>query len=288
MQELSCHTSNMRLACGQAPVIFSDPTSNAKYAIEKLAVLADTGVDLAVFPEAFLTGYCARSVEEAQSMAIGPNDGSIENIQAVCDRLGIHCIVGFAANASDQPDLPDGLSNAIAIMTPNEPRKYYAKTHLPFLGYDRFATPGSVIEPIATKFGSIGTLICYDMRPPEAARVLALKGADLIVLPTNWPIGAETSADHITIARAAENRVFFAACNRVGHENGFTFIGRSKIIDPTGNVLASAGSTEAVLVAELNFEIARQKRAVIIPDEYELAIMDCRQPSLYRQIALES
>ena len=284
MQDSACHTSNMRLACVQAPVIFADPTANATYAEQKLIVLAKEGVDLAVFPEAFLTGYCVDSQEAAAQIAISPTDASIRHLQAVCDNHKIHAIVGFGCVSSGYAELPEGISNALVLFTPNEAPRYYAKTHLPYLGFDRFATPGHILEPFDTSFGRVGTLICYDLRPPEATRVLALKSADLVVLPTNWPEGAETSADHGVITRAIENRIFFASCNRVGTENGFTFIGRSKIVDHTGKVLASAGHEETVLIAELNLSAARQKRAVLIPGKYELEIFGCRQPGIYGTI----
>jgi predicted amidohydrolase len=149
------------------------------------------------------------------------------------------------------------------------------------LGLDRFVKAGAEIPLFETRLGRIGILICYDLRPPEATRVLALAGADVLVLPTNWPEGAETSAEHVSISRAAENRIFVATCNRVGEENGFRFIGRSKIIHPTGRVLAAADGVEETLVADLDLREARQKRTVNIPGKYEIDVMGSRRPELY-------
>jgi DNA-directed RNA polymerase beta subunit len=84
--------------------------------------------------------------------------------------------------------------------------------------------------------------------------------------------------------RAAENKIFVLTCNRVGTENGFRFIGKSRIIDPTGRVLAEAGDDATVIIAEIDPELARAKRTVNIPDEYELDIMGCRRPELYAAI----
>ena len=117
--------------------------------------------------------------------------------------------------------------------------------------------------------------------------MLTLMGADLIVLPTNWPEGAEVSADHICIARAAENKVFFLTCNRVGEENGFHFIGRSKIIGPKGHVLAAAEADETVLVADVDLTEARNKQNVTIPGVYETAILASRRPELYGLLVTE-
>jgi predicted amidohydrolase len=114
--------------------------------------------------------------------------------------------------------------------------------------------------------------------------VLALAGADVILLPTNWPEGAENSAEIMCVARAAENRVWFVTANRVGVEKGFHFIGRSKIISPTGNVLAAAADTETVLIADLDLSEARLKRTVNIPGQYEMEIFKPRRPDLYGKL----
>jgi predicted amidohydrolase len=161
----------------------------------------------------------------------------------------------------------------------------YVKTHLPELGYDKFVRGGDALPVFDTEFGRVGILICFDLRHPEAARCLALAGADLIVLPTNWPDGAEMAAEHIALVRAAENKVFLATCDRVGTENGTHFIGLSKIIDPYGRVLASAGDSEAIIEADIDLSRARDKRNVIIPGKYEITIEESRRPQLYGNLS---
>src|SRR5689334_6923830 len=113
----------MKIACVQSGVVFNDPGANAKVAVEKLEELAGRGIDLAVFPEAFLTGYCVDSFSDAQRIAIGPRD--LIPIQAACDRLGILCIVGFAERQGDD------VYNAAALIEPNREIRIYHKTHLP-------------------------------------------------------------------------------------------------------------------------------------------------------------
>ncbi len=125
-------------------------------------------------------------------------------------------------------------------------------------------------------------LICYDCGFPEASRVLTLAGADLIVLPTNWPPEAASTARLLVPARALENRIFFAAVDRIGTERGFRFIGQSRICDVTGDFLAiSDDDRETILYAEIDPERARQKRIVNIPGEYELNRVADRRPELY-------
>ena len=99
--------------------------------------------------------------------------------------------------------------------------------------------------------------------------------------------GAETSAEHLSIARAIENRIYVVTCNRTGSERGFDFIGRSKIIDPSGKVLACTNQDfdhEEVISANIDPEQSRKKRLVLIPGRYEIDVMGCRQPDLYREL----
>jgi 5-aminopentanamidase len=265
----------MRLACVQSNVFLGNPAWNAEAAEARLAQLSQDKVELAVFPEAYLTGYCFDSAEAASAAAIPRAHSSLVHVRQVADKLGIVTLVGFAEREEAE------LYNTAALFEPGVEPRYYRKCHLPELGLDHFVGQGNELQVFETKLGRIGILICFDQRLPEPARVLALKGAELICLPTNWPVGAENSADVMCIARAAENRVFYAACNRVGTENGFEFIGRSKIIDPVGKVLASAGAGEKTILADIDLAEARKKRTVNVPGKYEMSIFASRRTELY-------
>jgi predicted amidohydrolase len=261
-------------------VAFGLPGTNVANVIIHLERLMEEGVDLAVFPEAALTGYCVDSLADAQAIAI-PRDGyEIQTLMQACEIFDIMCVVGFAEREGD------AVYNSAVLIEPGQAPRFYRKTHLPFLGLDRFVTPGDALPVFDTRLGRIGILICYDLRPPEATRALTLAGMDLLVLPTNWPEGAETSADHMAIARAVENRIVVATCNRTGEENGFRFIGRSKIVHVSGWVLAAAGGGEETLVADVDLEEARRKRTVNIPGKYEVDVIECRRPELYGPLAM--
>lgn len=264
----------MRLAAVQTDVAFGHPNANASKVVDHLMHLAGK-VDLVVFPECFLTGYCVGSSDEARSIAIPRDHVALQAIEAEALRLNLAVVIGFAEREGED------LYNTAAIFVPGEPSRYYRKTHLPFLGYDRFARPGDKLEVFDTKLGKIGILICYDQRPSEPARVLALQGAEVILLPTNWPDGAQVSANSVCVFRAAESKVWMVACNRVGTENGVRFIGQSKIVNPLGQVLESAGEGDATLLADLDLSLSREKRTVIVPGEYELDIFGSRRPDLY-------
>lgn len=262
-----------KIACVQSDVSFGEFDKNCERTRVALAHCASHGADLVVFPECSLTGYCVTSHDEASRIAI--EAGQLAPIQQVVDDCGALCIVGFAEQADA------AVYNSAALLEPGVQPRIYRKTHLPELGLDKFVKPGSEIQVFGTKLGAIGLLICFDLRHPEPSRVLALQGADIIVLPTNWPEGAHAGPNFTAATRAAENRVFFATCNRVGTENGFAFIGQSGIYDVTGQTLAKAGIEEETIWAEVDLSQARTKRTVVRPGEYEITVFDSRRPELY-------
>lgn len=278
----------MKVACVQMDVVFGRPEVNAGFVVSHLSRLKEEGVDLAVFPEACLTGYCAEDCPVAESIAldvvcdtngdvhVGPNP--VEAIRRACIEHEIHCVFGYAGRENGQ------LNNSAALVEPTGRMRRFVKVHLPELGYDKFVVPGNSLPVFQTDLGKIGLLICFDLRIPEAARVLALRGAELIVLPTNWPDGAEFAADYMAPVRAAENKVFLAACNRVGEENGFHFIGRSGIYGVAGETLAKAGLGPDVLTADLDLLLARNKHNVVVPGKFETDVFGSRRPDLYGPI----
>lgn len=278
----------MKVACYQMDVVFGDPSANAARVVERIADAGSRGVRLAVFPEAVLTGYCVEACDAARSVALPVREGashgvseapeSVRAIRDACVRHGVHAVFGFAG--SDEA----GLYNGAILAEPSGRMRLFRKVHLPELGLDKFVVPGNDLPVFDTELGRIGILVCFDLRVPEAARVLALRGADVIVLPTNWPEGADFAADFMAPVRAAENKVFLATCNRVGEEGGFRFIGKSGIYGVAGQTLAKAGAGEEAIVAELDVTLARDKRNVVIPGRYESAVFGSRRPDLYGPI----
>ena len=114
---------------------------------------------------------------------------------------------------------------------------------------------------------------------------MTLMGADILVLPTNWPAGREKVADYMVNTRAYENRVHFVAVDRVGSERGASFLGRSKIISAMGNTLAEASNDkEEIIYGEVSLAEARQKHTVFKPGEFEIDTVCDRRPELYGEI----
>ncbi|MDQ2985948.1 MAG: carbon-nitrogen hydrolase family protein [Armatimonadota bacterium] len=269
----------MKVAAVQFAPVFADVEQNTQTVIDFIARLAESGVRLVVFPEACLTGYCFDSAEEAAAVAISRGSDALGSIANACVESACHAIVGYAEKEGDL------LYNAAAFCGPEGVLGHYRKTHIPFLGLDRFVVPGSDLPIFEVDGARVAIAICYDVRVPELSRCYALSGADIICVITNWPESAEASSDIMCPARAMENHVFVIAADRVGEEKGYRFIGRSKIIDPTGKVMASADhADEAVIVAELDAALARDKTIIKQAGKYELPLFESRQPGLYGRI----
>ncbi|HZT81002.1 MAG TPA: carbon-nitrogen hydrolase family protein [Gemmataceae bacterium] len=238
---------------------------------------AAAGARLVLFPECVLSGYGFESKEEAWPHAEPLPGPATEALAADCRAANAFAAFGLLERDGDR------LFNACALVGPAGLVASYRKAHLPCLGVDRFTTPGD--RPFAVHdLGGlrVGLTICYDGSFPEASRVLTLLGADLIALPTNWPTDAWRNPRFVVQTRALENHVYYAAVNRVGEERGFRFIGQSRIVDCSGDLLAATGDDgEAVLVAEIDPTRARNKRVVNVPGKYEVDRVGDRRPELY-------
>ena len=269
------------IACVQMDVELGNVAANRDRVVERIRQSSERGAQLIIFPECALTGYCFESLEEAGQFAETADGHSSETIANVCREAGAHAVVGFIEK--------DGRSfyNAAMLVGPDGVIGSYRKVHLPFLGVDRFLTPGD--KPFAIfelPFGKIGINICYDASFPEAARALKLLGAELILLPTNWPGGAWRTAEFIINARACENHLHFAAVNRVGTERGWQFIGRSKVVDCMGDTVAEANREgEEILFAELDLQESNKNKIVNVAGSYELDRLADRRPEFYGIIA---
>lgn len=274
-------SDKVRIAAVQMDVQFGQAEANCQRMEHFLREAAANDAQLVAFPECALAGYCFESLDEARPHAETIPGPSTTRLAEVCRELNVRAIVGLLE--ADGPRV----FNACALLGPAGVEGSYRKLHLPYLGVDMFTTPGD--RPLKVWDAGplrLGMNICYDAAFPEPARVLALAGADLIVLPTNWPPGAQCTAEFVINTRALENHIYFLAVNRVGTERGFEFIGQSKICDPSGRILALAGPhAEQILYADIDPALARRKRVIRVPDKHEIDRFADRRPEMYGPIA---
>ena len=267
----------MKIACIQTDVKFKDPHANLQILDDTVRAELAHGTQLTIFPECFSTGYCFDSLEEAIAFGESIPGPSTDRVARLCAELGTHVVFGLLEKSGSQ------LFNTAVLIGPQGLIGSYRKVHLPYLGVDRFTTPGDrPFEVFEANGVRIGMLICYDGGFPEAARVLSILGADLIVLPTNWPPGGAYMAEFSINCRAMENGIYFAAVNRVGTENGFSFIGKSRICSPVGATMESLDhDNPGIMRAELDPVLARTKRIVRVPGKHLIDRMADRRPEMY-------
>jgi predicted amidohydrolase len=253
---------------------------NLRVILDRLDEAAAAGARLVVFPECALSGYGFGSRDEARPHSEPIPGPSTSEIASACRRLDVFCIYGLLESDGDR------LFNACALVGPEGVAASYRKIHLPYLGIDRFVDPGDRPYAVHDAGGfRVGMHICYDGAFPEPPRVLTLLGADVLVLPTNWPTHSECAAEHMMSARAMENVVYAMAVNRVGEESGFRFIGRSSIVDTAGNRLAFASvDGEEILYADIEPARARQKKLIRRPGLHEIDRIADRRPEFYGRL----
>ncbi len=223
---------------------------------------AAAGADLVVFPETSLQGYPANfSVMEAEAeikkmydvAELVPGGPSVDVIAAKAAEKGIHVIYGLT-EASDRPGI---VYNTMVLTGPDGFIGKFRKVHVG-LSEQMVWRTGDDWPVFETPFGRIGMLICYDKAFPESCRELTLRGADILVMSTAWPLmpGHGTGKDNLWVqqydaferVRAMENCRWFVSSNFIGELGGIEFFGMSQIIDPVGEVVVSSGTETVGLV----------------------------------------
>ena len=270
-----------RIAAVQMDIRIADCNSNLADVEAMTREAAGGGARLIIFPEAVVTGYCYESLEEALAHVEPAPAGSVHRITSLCRELGVFVIYATLERADDQ------LHNVAFLVGPDGLIGRYNKTHLPFLGVDRFTTAGNCAPEVyeAAEI-RVGMIICYDLAFPEITRSLALAGADLVAQMTNSPAPGDFARQVAVPARAWENGIYFARANRIGTERGFEFPGLAQICDPFGKTIAEATHTKPALIyADIDPETARNKRRIVEPSKFETNIFEDRRPELYGRIA---
>jgi predicted amidohydrolase len=277
---------SLTVAAIQTHPVFGRMEENVKVALDFIP----DGCDLAVLPELFSTGYQFKNRNEALDLAENltgdaePRTATGRLTRAAAES-GTTIVAGLAEKDGDR------IFNSSVLFRPDGSREIYRKVHL-FVDEKSIFTPGDLGFPVFEACGTtIGMMICFDWIFPEAARSLALAGAEIICHPSNLLLPWCQAA---MITRCQENMVFAVTSNRVGSENrtGTTvigisdtemiggelvFSGRSQIVDPQGNILSSLNATETgVAVATIQIE-ERDKQFTQRNNLFE-----DRRPELYR------
>ena len=243
--------------------IHSIPTEvekNVEHGIEMFKDAVEKGADLVVFPELWTCGYYLETFDFLA--AVKENDKILEKFQALAKET--HTVTVLPLPQKKGEDLYIGL---YVIESDGRILAEYQKSFLWGREQNYFVHGKRAYEPLETSVGKIGTLICYDIEFPEPSRILALKEAEIIIVPSVWSIPA-MNRWHIQLpARALDDTVFVMGINNIEEGAG----GCSKVVSPMGEVLAQASdSSEEVLVCEIDLdEIARVREKIPYLKEYD-------------------
>ncbi len=243
----------MKIGFVQFSPVFGEKEKNfAK--VENL--LKHISADLIVLPELFNTGYLFLNKDELHSLAEPADRGkTYDFILNLCRQKNCAIAYGFAEKANDK------IFNSAILMSPQGILGHYRKTHL-FYEEWFFFTPGDLPYQVYNYQGvRIGILICFDYIYPEAMRTLALKGAQIVLLPANLVLHFCPDA---MITRALENRIYTVLADRTGSderkEKKLSFIGKSQIVAPNGEVLIRVDAEECTKVLDIDPDIALNKK----------------------------
>ena len=281
--------AGVRIACVQLAPVVGDPAGNAARSVRAVADAVAAGADLVVLPELVTSGYVFAGPREARAAAIRADDALL---RAWAGAAGSAVVVGGFC------ELGDGglLHNSAAVVAGGEVLAVHRKVHL-WDAETLVFTPGSAPPPVVrTRIGAVGVLVCYDLEFPELTRGLARAGADVVAVPTNWPLQPRPAGERapevvVAMAAARVNRMAIACCDRGGTERGQAWTERSTIGDVDGWVVAEAAPPSApagvpvtgdgpggaaVVRARIDLAAARDKS--LSPRNHAL---DDRRPDVY-------
>lgn len=264
------------VAIAQMKPELMDVSSNVDKTLSMISDASKNGAELIVFPELTLTG-CSLTREEARLVSESLSGDPVSKIINHCEKFNILALVGLIERA------PEGeLFNSAILIGSQGIISHYRKTHLPALGVDRFLNAGKVYSPpVDTEAGRLGLLICWDIFFPENARTLALSGAQVILVPTDWLASNDPSLEFYRV-RAVENGVYVIWANRVGVERGLKFMGRSGVSNPDG-VVMKRGSMECEEIIYVDLDLEKVHKGKLSED-YEMNILEERRPELYGKL----
>jgi len=235
---------------------------------------SQASADLLLLPELWYHGY---DLERAAEKAAPLEEGGFAKMSTLACEFGLH----LAGSSLERH--ASGVSNTLALYAPNGALLgSYRKIHrFRLMREHRYLAPGDRAVLCPTPWGPTGLAICYDLRFPELFRTMALAGAVLFIVPAQWPVKRIEAWLLLARARAVENELFVAACNRVGNDGEVTFPGRSCVVDPWGRTLVEGDEKERLLIAQVDLREMHKARRY-------LTVYEDRCPEAYQVVEREA
>lgn len=266
---------NPKIAVGQINCKLADVPTNLRRIRDLSEKIAKQEADIVCFPELVTTGY---SLYEKWLEVAEPVPGPMtDKLGSMAREFGFYLIAGMPERTPESK----GIFNSAVLISPQgEVTGVYRKVHL--WNKERiYFTPGNEFPLFRTKIGLIGIGICFDLEFPETSRIMAMSGAEMIFFPSADMKPFQRYVDVYVPSRAAENGVFVAFSNLVGHEGKTVFFGGSQIVSPDCRVLAHATATKAFAVAQIDLASLSKVRE-------RLPYLKQRRPAVYSVLQSEA
>ncbi|MFC7392126.1 nitrilase-related carbon-nitrogen hydrolase [Scopulibacillus cellulosilyticus] len=243
-----------KVAALQIHSLPKETEKNTEQAVKMTRQAAEKGADLIVLPELWSSGYYL-SFEEFKDLGETIEGKIVTTFQKLARELKTVLIVPFPEKEGNHLYI----SSAIIEKT-GELIGTFRKSFLWGREQEIFTPGDRVYNVFDTSLGKIGVLICYDIEFPEPSRLLALQGAELIIVPSVWSIPAETRWDIQLPARALDNTVYVLGVNTVGEGS----CGKTKLAAPDGKILCEAPRDEQfILLHDIDPEVLSEVRSAI-------------------------
>jgi predicted amidohydrolase len=265
---LKKYEEKINVASIQMKCRLGDKKKNLEKASLLIRAASEKGAKMIVLPELFNTGYRVEEndVELAETIP-GPTTHFLGRLAS---ELDVYLIAAILESGASKGVIYD----TAVLVGPKGLIGSYRKIHLWDFENTRF-TKGEDYPVFETRYGKVGMQICYEVGYPEGARILTLKGADILCYPSAFGRARYYAWDIATRSRALENGVFVIASNRSGTEKGETeFGGISRIVTPKGTVLKEAFEEDDIIVSEIDLkDVIKQRREIPYLRDFEKGII---------------
>lgn len=269
----------VRIGIAQYAVAGDDMQRNQADVLARIDELGKAACNVAALPELCATRYFpAERDESAFAQAIRIDDPFVSSAAALARDHAMDVLLPIFEEAGDGVYY----NSVVRLRADGAVGGIYRKTHVPAVrSFEKYYfRPGDQLKPFTASWGRFGCLLCQDRFFPEAARVLALRGARILFIlnaSADYAGFAETW-EPIHRTRAYENGCFVIAVNRTGEQGDISFFGNSLIVSPDGTVVRAAGTNEELLVADIDpDEVRRFRNSLQMYRDY--------RPDLYGDIA---
>jgi N-carbamoylputrescine amidase len=235
-----------------------DLAGNRRSVLNAVEHAVDSGIELLVLPELADTGYFGHRLDAERGGAPLPDAPIVRAVSAALMGSELVVVMGMCELAGN------GIYDTAIAVDSTGLLGAYRKTHL--WGNERnvFDAGESAPPLVKTRVGTLGLLVCFDIWFPETVRLLAMQGAEIICVPSNWDLAPGRYFDddlrvHVSAAQAHINEVILVCADRAGADRGISFAGRSVICEPRG-VIAGPGRPDGADWLEADVDMGRLRR----------------------------